>query len=29
VEDANELISSWVEAFDMVQGDDGLWKYAP
>jgi hypothetical protein len=29
VEDANALIESWIEAFDMVQTDDGLWTTQP
>jgi hypothetical protein len=27
VEDADRLIDSWIEAFDMVQNDDGKWVY--
>jgi Homeodomain-like domain len=27
VEDADRLIDSWIEAFDMVQNDDGKWTY--
>jgi hypothetical protein len=29
VEDSSNLIDSWIEAFDMVLGDDGLWSSAP
>jgi hypothetical protein len=28
VEDAGTLIGSWIEAFDMVQDDDGAWKWS-
>jgi hypothetical protein len=28
VEDASTLIDSWIEAFDMVQDDDGAWKWS-
>lgn len=28
VEDANALIESWTEAFDMTQGDDGKYTFA-
>ncbi len=27
VEDANELIESWIEAFDMKLDEDGLWHF--
>jgi hypothetical protein len=27
VEDADAVIDSWIEAFAMVQGDDGKWSY--
>jgi hypothetical protein len=27
VQDANDLIDSWIEAFDMELGDDGLWGF--
>jgi hypothetical protein len=27
MQDAHELINSWIEAFDMELGDNGLWKY--
>ena len=29
VEDANELIESWTEAFDMELKDDGMWHFQP
>ena len=28
VEDAGTLINSWIEAFDMVQDDDGAWQWS-
>ena len=28
VEDAGTAIESWIEAFKMVQGEDGKWSYA-
>ena len=27
VEDANATIDRWIESFDMVKGDDGLWHW--
>jgi len=29
VEDPHALIDTWIEAFDMVQGDDGQWTFQP
>jgi DNA repair exonuclease SbcCD ATPase subunit len=29
VEDADSLIDSWIEAFDMTQGENGKWTFAP
>jgi hypothetical protein len=27
VEDAGTLIESWIEAFEMVQNEDGVWEW--
>lgn len=29
VEDANSLIESWIESFDMELNDEGLWEWKP
>lgn len=29
LEDTNETIKSWIEAFDMVLSDNGTWSWAP
>ena len=29
VEDAGALIDSWIEAFEMVQNEDGVWEWGP
>ena len=29
VEDSNTMVESWIEAFDMVEDEDGMWTWGP
>src|SRR5262245_41748906 len=29
VEDVDAILEAWIASFDMVQGDDGLWRWSP